>query len=154
MDYLRSCYRSRMRLYSDRPDILTPGRWHFCPPGAIVAPPSVFFSRRWDDHVYGDDALGEVQQRYYRYYEGVTDPRLTGTHYCGDPSVWLEGIPYAARPGLELDATGMPLCCSALPAAPGGVVLGGLGSWPGVRVTYQGGAVCECETVTGAAGTP
>ena len=111
MDYLRSCYRSRMRLYSDRPDILTPGRWHFCPPGAIVAPPSVFFSRRWDDHVYGDDALGEVQQRYYRYYEGVTDPRLTGTHYCGDPSVWLEGIP--TRTGQASSSTRPARRCAA-----------------------------------------
>lgn len=150
MDYLRSCYRSQMRLYPDRPDILTWGRWHFSPAGAIVAPPSVFFSRRWDDTIVGDDALGEVQQRYYRYYIGAANPRLTGRHYCGSDSVWVSGIPYAARPGLELDASGTPLCCSPLPAAPGGVRIGGRGVWPGVYQVSLVGSVCQCQGVTGA----
>lgn len=144
MDQLRSCYRSQMRLYADRPDILTWGRWYRCPPGAIDAPASVFYSRRWDDLPYGDAPLGEVYQRYYQWTNGKADPRLTGQHYCGS-TAWTQGILYADRPGLVLDATGVPLCCSALAPAPGGVRIGGRGSFAAPPAIFSG-SLCGCGT--------
>jgi hypothetical protein len=142
---MRSGYRSQMRLYSDRPDVLTWGRWRRCPPGAIMAPPSWFFSRREYLQFTDDVPLGEVYRTSYGYTKGESDPRLTGQHYCGT-TAWSQGITYAERPGLPLDITGMPTCCQALPPAPGGPVIGGVGSW---TMVLQGGAICQCQTVQG-----
>ena len=143
---MRSGYRSQMRLYSDRPDVLTWGHWRRCPPGAHMAPPSWFFSRREYLQFTDEIALGEVYRTRYPYTRGATDPRLTGQHYCGT-TAWTQGITYAERPGLALDITGMPTCCQARPPQPGGPVIGGVGSWPGVYSISHGGIVCECETV-------
>jgi hypothetical protein len=149
---MRSCYHSSMRLYNDNPGVLTPGRWRFCPPGAILAPATVFNSRRWSLEDDTDYPLGEVYQTHYRYSRGESDPRLTGLHYCGG-SAWTQGITYASRPGLVVDATGTPLCCQALPPRPGGVRIGGRGTWPGVVTPIYGGSFCQCETVLGPATT-
>jgi hypothetical protein len=143
MDTVRSCYRSQMRLYSDRPDILTWGRWYRCPPGALPAPPSAFTSSQWLKPEAGNPPLGEIYQPRPPYSKLPADPRLTGLHYCGT-TAWTEGITYAERPGLPLDITGMPTCCQALPPAPGGPVIGGAGSWDAVAVM---GTVCQCQTV-------
>ena len=137
-----------MRLYSDRPDILTWGRWRRCPPGAIQAPPSWFFARRnflqFKDYM----PLGEVYQEKYGYTKGRGSKRYTGKHYCGT-TAWTQGIKYADRPGLVLDTTGVPLCCQANPPAVGGAVCNGVGVWPGVYFPLVGGNVCECETQKG-----
>jgi hypothetical protein len=151
MDALRSCYRSQMRLFSDRPDVLTWGRWRWSPPGAITGPPTVFFARRNQLQDEEDRPLGEVYAIQYAYTKGHADPRLTGLHYCGSQA-WTQGILYADRPGLELDATGIPLCCSAAAPAPGGGRGGGLGVWGPVRppvVTPSMPSVCTCATITG-----
>jgi hypothetical protein len=158
MDYLRSCYYSYMRLYPDRPDVLTYGRWRRCPPGAIDTPTSVFFARRNDLDDTADRPLGEVYQRSYRYSRGESDPRLNGQHYCGSPSVWLSGILYDSRPGLVLDASGVPLCCQAGPPPPARLRLHGrgarvrIGHGPfalgghGRRVVTQSSLACSCES--------
>jgi hypothetical protein len=147
MDILRSCYRSQMRLYPDRPDVLTWGRWHRCPPNAIVAPLSVFFSRQWEKEDEPDQDLGEVYRSSPPWFSGRSDRRLTGLHYCGTRA-WLFGIPYAERPGLVLDTTGMPECCQALPPSPPRLVVGGSGT-SSTYFIITGGSVCECETASG-----
>jgi hypothetical protein len=146
MDILRSCYRSQMRLFNDRPDVLTWGRWHRCPPGADVAPPSVFFSRQWERSDEYDQELGEVYTPRPAYYSGRSDPRLTGLHYCG-ASAWIVGIPYADRPGLVLDSTGMPTCCQAFPLAPPKIGVGGTGTSSLInRIVLPAANVCMCVT--------
>lgn len=112
MDQLRSCYKSYMRLYPDRPDVLTLGRWYFCLPGARAVPyKHSFGSSLWDPKGYDFEVpVGEVL-RVPGWVSGATDARNVGRHFCGSASAWLEGIPYADRPGLELDAEGLPLCC-------------------------------------------
>jgi hypothetical protein len=104
-----------MRLYSDRPDIAVPGSWHFAPEGAKFLPFATSFgSSRWDDYRIRDDfPLGELR-RTGRYSKGKSDPRFLGDHFCGSASAWLNGIPYASRPGLVLGPEGIPICC--LPA--------------------------------------
>lgn len=115
MDLLRSCYFSEQRLFQDRPDVLTPGRWHFSPEGAQVLPfPTSFASSEWDNYRVDEQfQIGEVRNRG-AYSRGFPDHRYDGMHFCGDADVWLNGIPYAGRPGLELGPQGIPLCC--LPA--------------------------------------
>jgi hypothetical protein len=136
-----------MRLYSDRPDILTWGAWHWSPPGAITVPPTVFFARRNALQDEEDRPLGEVYAASYPYTKGRPEPRLTGQHYCGT-SAWTEGIPYASRPGLALDASGVPLCCSAPAPAPGGGRGGGQGVWGPVTVRYTPATACNCASVS------
>lgn len=116
MDVLRSCYKSNMRLYHDRPDILTPGRWYFCPPGAKLLPlKHAFASQRWDTKFdLGDPPIGEVRGSL-GWFSGARKPGLTGLHYCGSPEAWLNGIAYAARPGLEIGPLGIPPCCHPPP---------------------------------------
>jgi hypothetical protein len=119
MDYLRSCYSSSFRLYNDRPDVLVPGRWHFCPPGAKLAQmPHIFGSQVWTPkNMEIDPPLGEVLGRG-PWFDGKPDSRFVGQHFCGSPRVWLEGIPFADRPGLVLEPDGTPACCHAPPAVP------------------------------------
>lgn len=130
MDYLRSCYYSRMRLFRDRPDITVAGRWHFCPPGAKVLPfPHVFASYQWDPDEWSvDPQLGEVPV-YGGYSKGQSSDRLTGQHWCGSAEEWLHGSLYADRGRLPVDPEGIPFCCRPLPIKPGGLVLGGTGSF-------------------------
>lgn len=114
MDYLRSCYRSSMRLYPDRPDILTAGRWYFCPDGAKDIPYNHrFASSVWDPGGFDPPTdLGEVLPRG-PWTNGVAPSWATGQHFCGARDVWERGLPYADRPGLLLDAQGRPQCCAA-----------------------------------------
>jgi hypothetical protein len=112
MDQLRSCYKSYMRLYPDRPDVLTLGRWYWCLPGAQTVPyKHAFASSQWDPKGYDLDVhVGEVA-RVPGWVSGATDPRNVGRRFCGTAEAWLGGIPYADRPGLELGTDGLPICC-------------------------------------------
>jgi hypothetical protein len=114
MDYLRSTYSSKMRLYNDRPDVEVEGAWFFCQPGAKVLPIAhVFASQNWTpEGVHTDPPLGEVAGPR-KWTNGIPDTRFTGQHFCGSPEVWLHGIPFAERPGLVLEPDGTPACCKA-----------------------------------------
>jgi hypothetical protein len=120
-----------MRLYRDRPDILTRGRWHFCQPGAKVIPYfHAFGSFVWDwQRPYLSPPLGEIPPSQ-GYSKGNRNKRLTGNHFCGDQSAWEQGILYADRTKLAVDSQGVPLCCAPLPQRPGGLVFGGGGLCP------------------------
>jgi len=115
MDYVRSCYRSSMRLYPDRPDVLVPGRWRRCRPGASAIPfLHSFGSQVWDYTRDFDVSLGEVRG-LGAWVNGAGLPQFQGQHFCGGADAWLHGIPYADRPGLDLDDAGVPLCCKPAP---------------------------------------
>lgn len=115
MDFLRSCYSSSMRLYPDRPDVLTAGAWHFCAPGARVIPyMDAFVSQNWDYAIVPDPVVGEVRGRR-TWVSGKPVPGYQGMHFCGTGDAWLHGIPFADRPGLPIDAHGVPVCCKPLP---------------------------------------
>jgi len=115
MDFIRSCYASSMRLYPDRPDVLTAGSWHFCAPGAIPVPYChAFTSSVWDYDQTQVAQLGEQKPRG-AWSRGNQLPQFQGRHFCGSIDAWRNGIPYADRPGLALDAQGVPLCCKPVP---------------------------------------
>jgi hypothetical protein len=127
MDLLRSCYKSSMRLYSDRLDVLTPGAWRFCPPLAKPLPfPHSFGSRTWDLwNVDWGGGVGEVPGRG-AWLNGQTNPALLGQRPCGSAEVWRDGVPVSERGDLPVDDRGDPLCCRPSEGWPlGGFALGG-----------------------------
>jgi hypothetical protein len=112
MDLLRSCYKSKMRLYRDRPDILVEGQWRFCLPDAEPVPfPHSFGSHTQDPEGFDyDPALGETQERG-QWVRGGTDGRLKGKRVCGKAEVWLNGIDFADRGQPANGPDGIPRCC-------------------------------------------
>lgn len=131
MDYIRSCYKSSMRLYSDRPDVLTTGRWYFSPEGAKVIPfQHKFGSSSWLPNGRDDSVpLGEVGARG-AWTNGICPPQFDGSHFCGERSAWQNGILYADRPGLAADPFGFPLCCHSASGGGGFVAFNGMVSDP------------------------
>jgi len=116
MDLLRSCYRSKMRLFRDRLDVLVDGSWHWCGPLAKPVPfPHSFTSQQWrDDPGAWDDGLGEASGRG-EWVPGTTDPRLCGLGVCGDADHWLNGGWWAERGTPPNGARGVPDCCPPNP---------------------------------------
>jgi len=105
-----------MALFPDRPDVLTLGAWNWSPPGAKIIPYlHAFGSRQWDDwQNLEPPALGEQLPRG-AWRRGDPLPQFQGRHFCGSPEAWLHGIPFAERPGLDLDVNDVPLCCKPEP---------------------------------------
>jgi len=126
MDLVRSCYKAKMRLYLDRPEILVPGRWHFCPPGAVPVP---FFhlygSANWDPDERRDPLIGEVGSLPRTWSNGSADERLIGQNVCGNARVWEVGSFYEERESLLVNEQGLPLCCRLAPIPDVGLAAGG-----------------------------
>lgn len=112
MGLLRSCYKSTMRLYPDRPDILVEGKWCFCAPGARAVPyghpftPSV-----WDanQEQLDDGLVGEVSRD--GWYNGVRPEGWIGRRVCGDASAWRHGVDWDGSSPLPVGVDGLPSCC-------------------------------------------
>ena len=119
MDYIRECYRSQWRLYRDRPDVLTWGRWYWCPEGAAAIPGQHRMrSSTHDFDPWVDDSIGEVRQARPLTLPGVPNPRYTGQgHHCGTVAHYQTGSLYAERGTPPTDVEGVPTCCDALPVA-------------------------------------
>ena len=127
MGELHALYRSQMRLYRDRPDVLVWGRWRWCPPGALPVPfPHAFTPyRNWPEWAQHD--TGEVGEIPHSERTLRDDPiaRYLGQNVCGSAEVWLLGGLYADRGSIARDPDGIPLCCISGPPPPGGAVCGG-----------------------------
>lgn len=126
MDHITECYYSKMRLFPDHPEILTPGRWQWCPPGAKDLPFAHRFSSRrydWDWMLRDTLQLGEVS--WDGFSSGRTNPRYTGLNYCGDKSLYQQGSPLELQGTPLVDAEGVPLCCRTAGPILGGLVGGG-----------------------------
>lgn len=156
MDYLRSCYRASMRPYGDRPDIVIPGRWRFCPEDADVVP----YAHPFGSHIWEADdpppfapEVGEAEGPY-PYSAGEVQPSAGGELLCGTREDWEGTAPYdPARVGAgQTHPEGLPNCCLGLPPEPPPppIPTGGLfwpcGFEPGyplaplrLRVTFHGG---------------
>lgn len=145
MDMLREgeLYRSSMRLFSDRPDVLTPGRWYFCQPGAQWVPfAHAFGSSAWHDDEWEEDPpIGEVFQAFIKHRK-KGNPRLAGRKVCGSKKVWQEGVPYSQRGTLGVDDDGVPVCCTPNPFLPGPAAAGGsCRLWHETPMIGSGGAL-------------
>ncbi len=126
-DRITQCYYSRMRLYKDRPDILVPGRWHWCVPDAVVLPfPHAFGSFTLQQGEVRDTPLiGEEPLKRGRS-KGNSSPRYIGRNWCGGVDLWQNGSLYSQRGTPAVDQEGVPVCCESGPPIPGGVELDGL----------------------------
>lgn len=135
MDEGSAPYSSYMRLYPDRPDVLTFGTWRRCQPGALLLPvPHAFGSARLrPNDMFDHPLIGEVRDSIGRaippYYS-----QSPGRRFCGDPSLWANGSPLSARGSLLLGPDGTPACCGA----PRDMIFGGvkLGGLPAREVIY------------------
>jgi len=112
MDLLRSCYKSKMRLFPDRPDILVEGQWRFCLPDAKPVPwMHSFASHTGDPDGFEEPlTLGETQERG-PWVRGGTDGRYKGQRVCGSEKVWQNGVDFADRGQPKYEVDGMPRCC-------------------------------------------
>lgn len=128
MDYLTHVYKSKMRLFRDRPDVLTEGRWYWCSEDAIPIPfMSKFVSSKWDSDGIATDPmqLGEVEI-IPGYTSGVANARYTGQRFCGAQEVWENGALFAQQGTPLTDEDGVPLCCQEVNAV-GGLAIEGQG---------------------------
>lgn len=117
VDYLRSCYRSNWRLYPDRPDVLTPGRYYFVPSDTPDYPgPQLFTSLNW---IRGPGVepydLGQVEgpQPWDR---GDPPPRLPLPVLIGSADCVRRGMTYDPTPRPTYN--GIDVRCYPLPVLP------------------------------------
>lgn len=88
VEWSRSCFTSSWRLFRNRPDVLTSGRFFFAPDDTPFYPGAhLFFSRDWVSDEIGEDWLGEVKGASRRYSKGSLGlphppPILVGERRC------------------------------------------------------------------------
>lgn len=116
MEMLRACYHVSMRPYADRPDIIIPGRWRWCPEGAAAVPYEHCFGSYRNDakgNPVRPGVVGEVEADVYTYNLGASPLRATGKRVCGTAADWSGQAPYdPARVGAgAADPDGLPECC-------------------------------------------
>jgi pimeloyl-ACP methyl ester carboxylesterase len=120
VDWLRSCYSSRWRLFAGS-EQETAGRYYWSPPGSLHYPGvhnygSATWHRTDPETVQG--SLGEVIGTPRKHYSGVYDSQYPEQVVAGSP----ECIRNGEMPGDVLDPTnsyaGYPVECYVPPAAP------------------------------------
>ena len=158
MDYLRSGYRTRMRLFKDS-DYSIPVIWYRADPSAeVYRASSRFRSWNWQTRPTTPGVGEETGPR--PYYDGHTPFLVDGRNPVGTPRQFREGsiqgdpfFPYDAQglagPAVKrsLAATGGVVITGAAilnqpptPFGAGGVALGGVASTGSGVITGQGGA--------------
>jgi hypothetical protein len=126
MDLARTLYRSSQRLFRDRPEVLTPGRWRWCPPGARPVPYLHCYGISYDNlDREKEPPLGESVLSPRRQYSDYEPTRLTGQGVCGAEGLWREGGLWADRTVLPTRPDGVPTCCPARAIEPTGDAIGG-----------------------------
>ena len=144
MDYLRTCYRTRMRLWSDRPDTV-PVRWFRCDAGAKPFPGRHRFSSRvWREDKTQNFPIGESQNAR-EYDKGLNRLGYRGLSFCGRKEAFAAGGRAGADKEIVTNADGSTPCCRMPNVnAAGAGQLGG-GGWFG---TYGAGGASAGGTAT------
>jgi hypothetical protein len=111
VDLLRSCYRTKMRFFSDS-DIETEVVWYFTEPGAQVLPfYTRFASGNWATERVEWPGVGEVLFAPRPYSKGENPGRYFGERYCGSPQHFAAGQPLPPARPVPVTRSGEPLCC-------------------------------------------
>ena len=112
MDYLRSGYRTYIRLHPDSDPV--PIKWYRAPKGARVFPgPHRHGSLNWEDDKE-NSGLGEQSVAPRPYFNGKAPARYRGDRPCG-PRYLLTGEK-GPKPVTPLNlANGNPTCCPTVP---------------------------------------
>ncbi len=130
MDYLRTAYTTRMKLWTDS-DETVEVRWFRADPNAkLFTGRKRFSSLTWCDSKKPEfaphnDGVGEQTEAGRQYDRGVNLHGLTGQNFCGGGAAWEHGGTHGVDPPLALGADGVPLCCGRVFQATGGEVQGG-----------------------------
>jgi hypothetical protein len=108
---LRSCYSTTARFFADRPDIVLPITWYFCPPGAKVAPgPHRFGSLNWLGDKKTPSPIGEVVGAKRPWSNGATPAGALGVAPCQDVEAFHDGVPYVPSANYPI-VNGVKACC-------------------------------------------
>lgn len=120
VDLVRSCYKTKMRFFRDRPDIETEVEWFFTEPGAKFLPfRTAFNSANWWADKTIAPLLGEISGAARPWRSGQPPAPYAGQSPCGSAEQFLHGDAVPPSPPVERLANGMPVCC-------GGTQFGGL----------------------------
>lgn len=146
VDFLRFAPTVPCRFFAGRPDIVVPMIWYPCAEDAPDLPiPTAFGSSNWDATAWPHDyPVGETRRPRASDYNGQgVRPLATGTHYCGTPEEFADGLVYdpdAVPPPRRDD--GLLLCCGPTISARGGAMGGGRS----VLIYPRGGAMGSGRT--------
>lgn len=115
MDYLRTAYSTKMRLWADRPDEVTVN-WFRADPGAEVFPgPHSFTSRNWLDPGYIGVPLAIGETLAPRVYSpGINFAGLRGTNHCGRDQAFITGGVTGIDPEIPVLPDGSSACCDGV----------------------------------------
>lgn len=111
LDYARSGYRSKMKLWQDKPD-LTSGVWFRTVPSAkFFERPHLFANTKtWYERDFNQgSAPGE--REIGDYYNSKSPGSYDGKQHCGSDDAMSQGGITGVDPPLLTDATGMLPCC-------------------------------------------
>jgi len=94
MDYVRSCYTTRMRFFRDN-QLEIPVRWYFCKPNARIFPHYTRFgSGNWAGDKYDWRGAGEVAEIPRPWSNGETLALADGQHFCGSVDDFAQGAAF------------------------------------------------------------
>lgn len=122
MDWVRSCYATRARLYPDSDDAVTM-TWFFAAKNAKLFPHyHRFGSGNWASGNEPWEGPGEVQGASRRYFKGARPSAKLGREFHGPLAGFQGGLAQADAVGLPLGLDGSPVCGKpdVLPLATGG----------------------------------
>lgn len=112
MDYVRSCYSTKMRFFPDDPAHLSTVQWYFADPSALAFPGyHRFASLNWSSRVLPSGPLGEVSGQSRPYSKGSIAGRPLGQHFDGQRSFFTNGCPLGGT-GLNRTPSGIPVDCA------------------------------------------
>lgn len=128
MDYLRSCYSTKM--WSVDPVTGDPvqftARWYEAPARATPIPlHHQYGSYNWTKGTLYQEQVGEVIGAPRIYDKGTPPDGIIGTHYCGDNSLYFGVLNRLTTP-IPNNAFNQPVCCG-LPTVPCGYCRDGVG---------------------------
>ena len=159
MDFLRSCFRRRMRFVAGNPSIQTFARWYRCAPTALPFPvPHAFDCGNWNSVHPTPSNLGDQDGARRHYDRGQRFNISDGTSFAGPVEFFQNGCPgigdlprgpgdtpvVCIRPGGGIFKAGQLL--RTKPAL-GGIAKGGSAYKP----ITPGGPCNGCSTITPAA---
>jgi hypothetical protein len=112
VEFLRSCYVGSWRLYKDRPDVLTKGRYYFSPPDTPHYPNfHLLGSQTWLDRQHDPSVpLGEVLERT-QWYDGAGPVTVVPSVRVGSKDCIADGEEYKNRIALPMTTDGVPSTC-------------------------------------------
>lgn len=146
VDYIRTAYKTKMRVWADGGEQVVPVRWFRASKSAkFVGIPTLYGS--WKGWSRGEDNTGQLgeQTSEFEYDKGVNQLGYTGLVRCGsDEALQFGGLVARDEPILT-DINGDSLCCGTRPPLCPGQ------PWPGprVRATLTSSPPGDCACLHG-----